>query len=297
MIHRTLGLGRCTGHFGEILQGSFSVPGRHGSVRALVTLPCPQVGALAKYSIEPSPLTVAPATKKKCLRAAELVLAHFGLPPRGRLEIESGIEEGLGMGSSASDIVATVRAVALALGKALAPNVEAQLVRLTEGSADPLMFTDRLMLYAHRDGRSLEGFAGPCPRFLVVGFDTEPGLTVDTATFCAPEYTDDEIRRFDGLRDLLRRSMRVGDLAGIAQVATSSAQMNQPYLPKRHFAEMVEVGFQIGALGVVAAHTGPVAGWILHPAAHDRAAACEVAALDLGFRPIAQFLVGCKRAA
>jgi uncharacterized protein involved in propanediol utilization len=284
--------GSCPCHHGELLQGAFR--DADGMLRAgLVTLPHP--GRTVHAHFEPGPVvTVGPGHRPKAERAAALTLAslhersrgearspHGAARGPGRVTLSGGVPPGLGMGSSTADVVATIRAVALAHGVVLEPGEIARIAVAAEAASDPLMFDDgRVRLFAQRDGRVLETLADALPPMRVVG--TLLGGPVDTPAEPPP------LRRpalYAILLHRLRAALTSGDAVGVARVATASARLNRTDL-----APLLAAAEQARALGVQVAHSGNVAGLLLHPAAAPEPAAD---ALGLAGLPVTgSFVVG-----
>ncbi|EDY50606.1 GHMP kinase, partial [Streptomyces clavuligerus] len=165
-----VGTGQAPCHHGEILQGVF----RDGTGRArhaLVTLPLDGPGTRARFvrrpGSPPEELSVVPPDRTKALRAAALTLRECALrrgerPCGGTLRLRGDIPVGLGMGSSTSDVIAAVRAVADSYGLRLPPSAVARLAVGAERASDPLMLDGRPLLFAQREGRVLE-VLGPRP--------------------------------------------------------------------------------------------------------------------------------------
>lgn len=252
----TLGEGshRIQTHFGEILQGEFILEGKRR--RALVTLPCPTFTSMAVFSPQLfSPLTVTPDTCHKSLQAARMTLAYLGCENiGGELVIDSDIPHCIGGGSSSGDVVATIRAVAQAVGRFLSDDDVALLAVRSETATDSIMFEDgQAVLFAHREGIALEKL-GALPKLLAVGITDGDG--VDTLSYTPANYSDHEVDRLTVLLDKLRTSIRSGKAAGVAHVATESAILNQKFLPKPHFGRLINLAEKCGASGVSVSHSG-----------------------------------------
>jgi uncharacterized protein involved in propanediol utilization len=260
----TLGRGSCIAHHGEILQGSFY--NEKGIVqRGSVTLRCPLFSASAKFlPTRQSKIEVYPnrRTKRKAIRAAQLTLAklrkqHLG----GLLFLAADSPEGWGLGSSTSDVVATIRAVADAFRTSFTAGDIALLAVEAEVASDSIMFDRDVVLFAHRDGIVLETFDNSLPPLDVLGFDTDPTHSgVDTLLHPPAAYTWQEIESFRPLRGLLRRAIADQDPRAVGAVATASARINERFLPKPRFSEILRVKEDSGALGVQVAHSGSVVG-------------------------------------
>jgi uncharacterized protein involved in propanediol utilization len=279
-------VGTATGHHGELLQGVFEQDGR--LLRGLVTLPCTLFGsrALIRLSRNEPTLAVSPAWKTKALAAAHATLDAAGLSGYGgRLEIDGDIPVGHGLGSSTSDVTAAIRAVLDATGRPLPDERVAGIAVAAEIAADPLMF-DRMVLFGHREGRVIEDLRRPMIPVEVLGFPfADDGL--DTLAFRPARYSPAEIRCFAGLRGLLRRAVRQGDLAALGRISTVSARINQRFHPVRDFGRLLEIVQTASALGLQVAHSGTIAGLLFdpgHPALERRLALAARRLGELGFR-------------
>ncbi|MET0189985.1 MAG: GHMP kinase, partial [Pseudonocardia sediminis] len=133
-----IGVGHARNHHGELLQGAFRDAcgaARHG----LVTLLMPGAGTGAVFVPDPSTdvIGVVPAGRTKAERAARLTADALGLAAGGRVELSGAVPIGMGMGSSTSDVVATIRAVADAAGVTPPARVVARLAVAAETACDP----------------------------------------------------------------------------------------------------------------------------------------------------------------
>lgn len=285
------GYGSSYGHFGELIQGEF--PDRAGhTTRGLVSTPYPW-GASTSY-FEPtaaSHVTPYPSIKRKAARATALYLAEAGLPAGGRLAIFSTLHEGLGCGSSTADSVASVRAAATAHGRHVDDVTVARIVVEAEEAADGLMFEDRAVLFAHREGRTLEDFGLSLPPMVIVG--ALIGDPVDTLAMAPAPYCELDIRRFDELLARLRRAVAEQDVVGVAEVATASARINQRHLAMPGYEALESTADACGAPGVVISHSGAVGGVVLDPADNRlqwRIAAVEADLVGAGLRLLTTFI-------
>ncbi|MEV6575815.1 GHMP kinase [Streptomyces sp. NPDC051577] len=268
------GTGRAPGHHGEILQGVFlDDAGRRCA--GLVTLPLPGPGSRAEFTRRPGTpprqLTVYPADRTKAARAAALTVAecapgHREPPCGGELRIAGDIPVGLGMGSSTSDVIAVVRAVADSYGTRLPPEVIARLAVRAELACDPLMLDDRPVLFAQREGRVLEVLGRALPPVVVVGCSLGAGAPVDTLSLPVRTHDDGAVRAYERLRVLLRQAVVTGDVALLGEVATASARRGQELLRHPEFENLTDVASRFGAAGVQIAHSGAVAGLLFDPA-------------------------------
>jgi uncharacterized protein involved in propanediol utilization len=261
-----VGIGFAPAHHGELLQGMFldeaGVPHR-----ALVTLPQPALGTRAVF--RPSYThggVLGPPELIKVRRAAILTLGQlpgYRSPAKGgQIEITSTVPRGIGMGSSTSDVTATIRAVADSHGHPLSREEVAKLAVLAECASDSVMMDDQVVLFAQREAAVLETFGQQLPPMLVLGCDTAPEEKVDTLRLPPAPYDAEEIARFGVLRAAMRRAVAKSDVALLGRVATASARINQRYLPKPQLELLLRLSERHGSCGVQVAHSGTVAGLI-----------------------------------
>jgi uncharacterized protein involved in propanediol utilization len=269
------GLGSASAHHGEILQGVFEPDHQSGRLqRGLITLPRKARGSRARFAPRPGAgLTVEPPQKVKALRAAKLALRRYGAPGTGgHLEISCDVPEGWGMGSSTSDVVATIRAVADAHGIEPASSEVARLAVAAESASDSTMFEDRAVLFAHREGVVLEDLGDTLPPVEVVGLASRRYAgAIETVKMPPARYDWWEVEAFRPLRALLRKAVHDQDPRLLGRVASASSRINQRHLPKPGFEAVQRVGANVGALGLSVAHSGTVMGLLFDPEARGTA--------------------------
>ncbi|MEV6956885.1 GHMP kinase [Streptomyces sp. NPDC051183] len=272
------GTGYAPCHHGEILQGVF-LDGDGRRCAGLVTLPMAGPGSHAEFlrrpGTAPDALTALPADRTKAMLAAALTVAECAeraaQPPcGGELRLTGDIPVGLGMGSSTSDVIATVRAVADSYGLRLPADTVARLAVRAEQACDPLMMDGRPVLFAQREGKVLEVLGPALPPLVVVGCILGGGAPVDTLSLpvrTPAEADADHVRAFERLRALLRRAVATGDVQLLGEVATASAWRGQQVLGHPEFDALTGIARRVGAAGVQIAHSGAVAGLLFDPAA------------------------------
>lgn len=227
-----------TAHFGEWLQGRL---GPKGPV-VLTTLPCPALQVSAPGDVTPP---FAPG-----------VLARFAAR-LGLVSVPTGVTHnfppGIGAGASTAALIALARAA----GYDDSPERLARACIRAERASDPLMFPypDRL-LWASRQGRVLRQMPPP-PRAAILGGQWGP-----------PVYTDAGDETFDDVTDLVQdwqEAVKQRDLTCLSAIASESARRctarRGPPDP------MSELSRDLGALGIVRAHTGSVRGLVFAPGA------------------------------
>ena len=260
------GVGWTACHHGELLQGVFADENRE-SDHALVTLPLRSRGSRATFrTSSESTIRVFPPDRTKARRAAELAVelcARQGdTATGGRLDIISNVPVGRGMGSSTSDVIATIKAVSDCYRVRLTPQQITQLAVLAEQACDSIMIEDRVVLFAHRRGAVLEELGCQLPPLVVIGCMSGPADGVNTLELPLAHYTQHEIETFRRLRAALREAITTQDVKLLGQIATTSAQINQRFLPKPELDFLITLSGQLGAAGVQIAHSGTVVGLI-----------------------------------
>ncbi|WP_369179553.1 GHMP family kinase ATP-binding protein [Streptomyces mutabilis] len=268
----TAGTGHAACHHGEILQGVF-LDERRRPCHGLVTLPMTGRGSTAGFihrpGSSPDEVTVTPDGRSKARTAAVLAMrecsARLGEEPcGGELTLTGDLPVGLGMGSSTSDVIATVRAVADSWGLLLPPETIARLAVRAEGASDPLMHGSRPLLFAQREGRVLEALGPALPPAVVVGCALGGSEPVDTLAL--PVLVQDgDLTAYEHLRRMLRRAVTDADTALLGRVSTASARLRQRVLRHQEFPALTGIADSVGAVGVQIAHSGNVAGILFDP--------------------------------
>ena len=296
-IYPHVGHGLSISHHGEILQGA--VEEHDGRLRyGLVTLRCEIFSSAAVFVPESHSdgVIVEPAWRVKAQRAAELALARLDGDCRGgRLLIRSNIPPCWGLGSSTSDVIAVIQAVANTFSVKVSPEVMAELAVQAEFASDSTMFGNRAVFFGFRDGHVIEDFGGRLPPLDVVGFNTDMGAGVDTLSHPLARYTTNEIEALRPLVESLRQAIRLQDASLVGQVASTSARINQRHLPKRHYDFLENLVERVGALGLQVAHSGTVAGLLFDPQVTDleeKIEETQALLLDVGIASIWRFQTG-----
>jgi uncharacterized protein involved in propanediol utilization len=254
---RTTGRGRATGHHGEILQAALE--GEQGLRRVLVTLTCRTLQSQATFEPRPGAEISINAHRTKALRAARLTLDAVGQPEvGGDIQVSSNIPWGAGLGSSTADVVGVIRAVNDVYGSPLRATDIAELAVAAEMASDPVMFADQVVLFAQREGRVVEVLGLRLPQVAVLS--VEVGQGVDTLQMPLPDYSRAQLETFRVLFGLLRRAVHTQCPSLLGMVATASARINQHFLEKPLFEELVQITERTGGLGVQVAHSGSVVG-------------------------------------
>jgi len=264
--HR-IGTAEIHAHHGEIVQGVFY--SSDGNLEhALVTLPCSLYRARARFRpVRSGPLTLEPAGRWRAKTAARLTLDALGRTGwGGSLQIESNVPIRWGCGSSTTDVLVTIRAVADAFNRVLEPEWIARISVAAETASDSLMYgPERTVLFAQRRGSLLLELGGPLPPMVVLGFNTEVDRGVETLSLPPIQYSSWEIEAFRAILGMLRRAIEHQDPWLVGRVATASSIITQRHRPKRFMPQLLRLSQEVGALGIQVAHSGTVAGFLFEP--------------------------------
>lgn len=259
---------RVAGHFGEFLQGRL---GPDGPV-VLVTAPCAALGVRA--TAEPGAFAVTGDADEAV--AHRFFTALGGLPPR-RFRVTADAVPGGGAGVSTAALLAMADAAGLTDDLARAAVA-------AEGAVDPLMLdSPGDVLWASREATVVERF-DPLPEFEILG-----------GFFGPPERTRPEDDGFADVADLVgmwRGAAARGDRAALAGIATEAARRTTALRgPKGDPTEAL--AREIGALGLLRAHTGSARGLIFAPGRAPAGAADRLRAA--GFADVLTFRTGGGR--
>ncbi|WP_158088263.1 hypothetical protein [Kocuria massiliensis] len=262
-----VGHGKCIRHHGEFLQGCFWDDESRTYVPGLVTVPIPEIQTHAVFHPDDAPGIRVSGDRPKSARAAALTLEacqrHGGTPPPGGVvDISSQEDRGWGMGSSTSDVIATVRAVCSSCGVDLSRWEISRLAVRAEVASDPLAFESCPVLFAQRHARLLRQWQRPFPPLALVGcrLSREP---VNTLAMHHEPYSRSERREFHRLRREIGRAITRGDPRLLGRVATRSAEINQRRVHQPGFDEVLEICRSVDGVGVQIAHSGNVCGLLL----------------------------------
>ncbi|MFI5717907.1 hypothetical protein [Nocardia sp. NPDC051750] len=255
-----VGVGSAFGSCGELLQGVTAEHDRD----FLVTLPITR-GTVAIFEPDPHRRTVSviPAHKTKSRMLARALLARSAVLRGGVLTLLGDLPEGKGLASSTADLVATARAVADAEGRPIrSAEIESELRRIEP--SDGVMYPGAVAFY-HRDVRLLAPLGTLPPLTVVTG---DEGGHVDTVAFNRrrPGFTTAAKREYSALLTELTAAVARRDVTAIGAVATRSAELSTVLRARPHLDATITAARNLGAAGVVVAHSGTVTGILLDEA-------------------------------
>lgn len=239
---------KANGHFGEWMQGRLGETDRI----ALISVQCPHFWVRANFTdaVELRYDDSLPSLPRDKL--VELLLALNNLP-LGRFVVDSNMQFGAGLGASTASLLAIAR-VAAKSDASLA--FLSQAILSVEGASDPIMYPDfDQLLWASREAKILDKYASP-PPFEVLG-----------ALWGNPQRTDPSDRNFPDISDLIpiwRDATQAQDHDRVASLSTESFKRTSD-LRGSGSDPSTTIAKDLGALGVIRAHTGSARGFLFKP--------------------------------
>ena len=231
--------------------------------KALERFTLAKTGSSAKFmaSTDTSEVKLKVQGYEKSKNAAHLTLAYIGKSNcGGLLDVWHDLPKGYGLGTSTSDVLSTISAVADSFGVQLTSSEIAQIALEAEGACDAIMY-DRAGLFITTKCQFLEYYDVPFPKVMILGLDLgREGQSVNTLELPVKEYTRLELNQYSLLRKAARNAFYNSDVKVIGQIATQSALLNQRFLPKPHLDEVIKIARLYNADGVICGHSGSVLG-------------------------------------
>ncbi|MBT8409219.1 MAG: propanediol utilization protein, partial [Alphaproteobacteria bacterium] len=226
------------GHFGELLQGRL---GPTGEI-AVVSLPCPVLTVEGRMRPAPTLSLHFAGPRVFPVSAARRMLAALELAPRGRFALRAAMPPGGGAGASTASLVAIARLAGIEDRAGIA-----RACLGIEGATDPLMLPrPERWLWATRSAR------------LALALPPLPALEIVGGFFGEPRRTDPADLAFPDIAPLVpqwQAAAARGDLKTLADLSTRSARAALA-LRGGNAGPVETLARQLGALGLVAAHTG-----------------------------------------
>ncbi|MBO8154791.1 hypothetical protein [Thermovirga sp.] len=253
---------RCPGSCGELIQGF--VAGRECLVSCTVNL-------FSEVTLEEVSYFCKEQGPKKSREALTKSFEFFGLSAEDTYNIEikvnSSIPAGKGMASSTADIVATIRASALLVGKEI-DHAEVASMAVSIEPTDSVLFPG-LTLFDHLEGSIIEPLGSAPPLDVLV---LEPYETLDTLKFRETDYSEVKRKNQDKIEYalwLLKEGIRTQNSLLVGEAATISSIVNEEVLQKPKLRSIIDCAKKAGAVGVNVAHSGTVIGILIDNAYTD----------------------------
>ncbi len=247
-------IGLCNGTFGELIQGTID------KENFLVTMPIDRY-SWCSYDVnkDNDGLNITEG-KWKALKAAELFLNYYSLPLNGTIKIKSELFPGKGMASSSADIVATLRAIIKFYHLNTSEDIIGKIAACVEPT-DGVMY-NQVVAFNHYKGSVIRKISCKC-KFEILGII--PSGSIDTVGYQSNRinYRLYEMKQFEKAYKALIYGLESGDTSLVGKAATISACINQNYLPKPSFKDLLYLVEEVKAEGVIVAHSGTVVGVML----------------------------------
>lgn len=268
-----IGMDWAGSHVGEFLQGVETLPGlpsylqdprlpRPDAVRFLMDLPCDAIFSSATVIVTTGTgkITTAPAGLNKAAFAAEAMLAFLDLETvvDVHIKLETNIRKGRGLGSSSADVRAVLKALGNTLHVALDDDMIDKLTVFAEGAANPAGRAPSL--FCHRLGFAMARL-NRWPQLTVLAFDDRAAADIDTDLHRPADYDADQLKRFSLLTRAALAAITAGDARGLGIVASTSADINDCFLPRRlgsSLENMRCIARKTEAAGYAVSHSGTV---------------------------------------
>jgi L-threonine kinase len=265
--------GSAAGTCGELLQG-FTSAGQPFHVTCPISKSA-TVTATVRAAPEFSITQIEPRLSKLA-QALRRTTGFLELEPlEVRVEHWSDLDVGKGMGSSTADIVAGARAIAAAADRTLSPQQLAQIATSVE-SSDGSMYPG-IVAFDQKSGDVLEEFEW-WPQFIILMVTPPQEFNTESANFSGKEKLGSQ---FDDLLQDLRTAVARRDTLAFAKTATTSARINQRFVPNPYHALLQDRIADFGALGVNVGHTGTVLGLLFDAADATAMKSAATASVEL----------------
>jgi len=266
-------IARASGHFGEWLQGRLGANGPIG----LVSVQCNEFWVRVARTSSSDFQYAKPLSALGHERALAL-LHELGCASNGSYSATTNIEAGAGLGASTASLLAFAKASG---ATDLSIDQISKALVAVEGASDPLMYPDfDRLLWASREARILERLAPP-PKFEILG-----------GCWGNPSKTDPKDQNFPDVSDLVdawKTATLSGEVKRVAEISTESHHRTTA-LRNRAAEPTDAILNDLGALGVLRAHTGSARGFLFKPGTAPSSGLHQLQ--EAGYSNPVQFLTG-----
>lgn len=265
------GVARAPATCGELIQGT--IGGRHFLVS------CPIDWWVEAVAWPAENVTVSPEGRAKVAQAVARLLDEHDVRSGVQVMVRSRLPSGRGLGTSTAEIGSAIYAVSRLIGIDLSPLTATRLALAVEPSDSSLL--PELALLDHRTGGLVIPLPPP-PQLDVLVVD--PGGLIDTVAFNAIDRSAGwRAIELDTRRalELLIEGLHRQDIEQLGAAATISARAGERVVGGTLVGRLAALIPSTGAVGVVSARSGTIAGLLLPPgAATPRLAEQVEAAID-----------------
>ena len=256
--HKVVGYGKSFASFGEIVQGRLS-----SGDDFLCTMPV-DLWSACYLTCTPirGPLVVE-CDLAKSRDMVTMALERLGITKGFHIAVDftRNIPIGKGLSSSTADMLAAMRATQEVFGFLLRETYVSDLMAAIEPH-DALHY-DSSVAYNHRRGVLLRDYAH-IPQWWIVAADN--GGEINTVLYNKRvHFSLDQTQAYDRLYERLSAAFAEYDDAAIAACATESAEMHMEASENAFLRDALALRQDVGAMGVIATHSGTCAGFLLPP--------------------------------
>lgn len=238
------------GTCGELIQSHYD------GTECLISLPIDRYTKI-KATYDHEALSCS-SLRPKSLMAFEVICDYLNISLSERkkigFEISSELETGIGMASSTADVYGIMVAVSLLSEAMLTPETFGKLCTQIEPT-DGIMFKD-WTLFDHLKGQVLETYHVSLPMNLFVLKSDEQVDTV--ALRKASDYCEKMVFKSSRPLQYFKTFVQTNSLEALGLAATTSILENEVVLKKPMLKELIQLSQQLGAIGVVGAHSGSI---------------------------------------
>lgn len=201
----------------------------------------------------------APADSTKVQKAIKELASSYGFVDdcKYRVTISGSPPRGKGLGSSSIDVASALLAIKEQRNLTITPPELYRLMCRVERS--DYLFTPGLVVAADPCNGNCS-IAARAPNCVVLAWDTDPATTVNTQ---AVLHLDLARQSFSEEYKELSETIKSGETGSLLRVATRSAELNDRILPKNGFATARKLQSELQNVGLIAAHTGTMLGFVL----------------------------------
>ncbi len=201
----------------------------------------------------------APADSAKVQKAIKELASSYGFigDCTYRVTISGSPPRGKGLGSSSIDVASALLAINHQRGLRIsAPDLFKLMCRVER--SDYLFHPELIVAANPSDGSS--SVVARAPKCLVLAWDTDPRTAVKTE---AVLHLDIARQSFSQEYHELSGMIKSGETERLLHAATRSAELNDRILPKRGFSTAQKLVNELRTVGLIAAHTGTILGFVL----------------------------------
>jgi L-threonine kinase len=259
-----VGYGKSYASFGEIVQGRLS-----SGDDFLVTLPIDMWSTCEVVSVpHEGPSVVEGSVLPKSRLVAEQMLRVLGMEQGQKITIDltRNIPIGKGLSSSTADMLAVVRGFQEVFGVIVTESFISRLFGAIEPH-DGLHYYQSVA-YNHRQGNLLSKL-NYIPDFKIVAIDG--GGEVSTLEYNRKlRFSAEDLAAYDSLYNAVLIAFAMRDDEAIAKCAHRSAILHVERTGNRLLGDVVKLSANVGALGVLATHSGTCPGLLFKGSTPDR---------------------------